>query len=73
MKNYYNTENYECIDVLEEVMSAEEFKGFLKGNIFKYLWRAGKKGKALEDCKKALEYMNMLVAKLDVEELLEEE
>lgn len=40
----------EAIDLCERL-------GFTRGNAIKYLWRAGKKGPALKDIKKALWYM----------------
>ena len=40
----------ECIDVVEHL-------GFRVGNVVKYLWRAGKKGSALEDARKAQWYL----------------
>ena len=39
----------------------EAYMGFLRGNILKYLARAGKKGDAVEDYKKAQVYMDELV------------
>lgn len=58
---HYNSDStYECIKVLENWMSPSEFKGFLRGNILKYLCRSEKKN-GLEDLKKAQWYMNKLV------------
>ena len=37
--SHYNTGNIECIDAIEESMSSVAFKGYLKGNCMKYLWR----------------------------------
>ena len=51
----------ECIDYLQDKLTAEEFNGFLKGNVLKYLSRAGKKDDELEDYKKAQWYMNKLI------------
>jgi hypothetical protein len=33
----------QCIDAIETSMSTEEFKGFLKGNVQKYVWRYSQK------------------------------
>lgn len=41
----------ECIDVTEHM-------GFTLGNAIKYLWRAGLKGSAVEDLKKAIWYID---------------
>jgi len=40
---HYTNGNLECIDAIEASMTSEEFRGFLKGNCMKYLWRAGTK------------------------------
>ena len=34
---HYNTGNIECIDAIEESMTPEGFKCYLKGNIQKYI------------------------------------
>jgi len=45
--------------VMEAVMTPEEFRGFLKGNIIKYSMRAGRK-EGSDDSGKALHYMYKL-------------
>lgn len=40
--------NIEVVDVIRAVLTDEEFKGWCKGNILKYLMRAGKKDKSKE-------------------------
>ena len=45
-------------DVMEAVLSRDEFIGFLKGNIIKYSMRAGKKDS--DDAGKARHYMMKL-------------
>jgi hypothetical protein len=57
---HYNTGNIECIDAIEESMSSIAFKGYLKGNCMKYLWRYDYKGKQVEDLKKAGWYLQKL-------------
>ena len=42
-------------------MTPESFKGYLKGNTMKYLWRYERKGKGKEDFKKAQWYLNKLI------------
>jgi hypothetical protein len=53
---------YEVIKVLEAWLTQDEFRGFLKGNIHKYLARAGKKSKASahQDAAKAAWYSKYL-------------
>ena len=57
---HYNTGNIECIEAIEESMSSVAFKGYLKGNCMKYLWRYDYKGKSVEDLQKAGWYLNKL-------------
>mgnify|MGYP002625833719 CR=1 FL=1 len=58
--SHYNQGSVECIDALEASMSPAEFKGFLKGNAMKYLWRAGLKGDFVQDIEKASWYLAKL-------------
>lgn len=50
---HYTVGGIECIDGLKAALTPEEFRGFLKGNAMKYLWRSNFKGAALEDVQKA--------------------
>jgi hypothetical protein len=50
----------ECITVTEHM-------GFCVGNAVKYLWRAGLKGSAIEDLKKARWYIDREIARLEGE------
>ena len=59
---HYNTGNIECIEAIEESMSSHAFKGYLKGNCMKYLWRYDYKGKQVEDLQKAGWYLQKLTA-----------
>ena len=59
---HYNSGNIECIDAIEESMSSHAFKGYLKGNCMKYLWRYDYKGKQVEDLQKAGWYLRKLTA-----------
>ena len=58
---HYNTGNIECIEAIEESMSSVAFKGYLKGNCMKYLWRYDYKGKQVEDLQKAQWYLAKLL------------
>jgi hypothetical protein len=51
----------EPIDAMAVWMTREELTGFYLGNIIKYLARAGKKGAAIDDYKKALDYLERLI------------
>ena len=58
---HYNTGSIECIDAIKESMTNSQFRGYLKGNCMKYLWRYDYKGKAKEDLEKAGWYLNKLI------------
>ena len=60
--SHYNTGNIECIDAIEESMSSVAFKGYLKGNCMKYLWRYDYKGKQVQDLEKAGWYLDKLTS-----------
>ena len=64
---HYNTGNIECIDAIEESMSSVAFKGYLKGNCMKYLWRYDYKGKQVEDLQKAQWYLAKLLQQVVLE------
>ena len=60
--SHYNTGEIECIDAIKESMPSVAFKGYLKGNCMKYLWRYDYKGKQVEDLQKAGWYLQKLTA-----------
>jgi hypothetical protein len=51
---------YEVIKVLKAWLSPDEFRGFCKGNIHKYLARANLKGSSDQDAAKASWYARCL-------------
>lgn len=55
---HYKVGGIETIDFLEAKLTPEEFRGYLRGNILKYLSRAGSKGNYEEDMLKARWYLN---------------
>ena len=57
---HYTNSAIQPIDVIRKVLTPEELRGFLKGNIIKYRLRAGKKGPALQDIGKAEQYEDWL-------------
>ena len=44
-------------------MDEEEFRGYLKGNTLKYMWRYKYKDSPVEDLEKAQYYLNLLIVK----------
>ena len=57
----------ECIDAIEASMSAEAFKGSLKANVIKYVWRYETKG-GVESLQKAQWYLNRLIVTIEAKE-----
>ena len=47
----------ETIDYIRAKLGPDEYRGYLKGSVIKYLSRAGHKGNALEDFEKADWYL----------------
>lgn len=58
--SHYNNGTIECVDAIESALTPEEFRGWLKGSIIKYIWRLNHKSVPLQDCQKALWYGNKL-------------
>lgn len=56
-QHYGGDSAFETIKVLEAWQTPEAFLGALRFNAIKYLSRAGKKGAAITDLKKALWYL----------------
>ena len=59
--HYGGDTTYECIKVLKAWMSADEYRGFLRGNAIKYLCRTGKKDETVQELKKSAWYINKLI------------
>ena len=65
--SHYAQGGIESIEAIQASMSSEAFKGFLKGNCQKYLWRyEHKNGK--EDLLKCQWYLNKLIETIETEE-----
>jgi hypothetical protein len=64
---HYASGTVECIDAMKASMSSAAFKGFLKGNIQKYVWRYEVKG-GVESLQKAQWYLNRLIVTIEAEE-----
>jgi len=59
---HYKTGGIEAIEGIEASMGPEAYAGYLKGNIMKYMWRYERKGKPIEDLKKARWYLDRLIS-----------
>ncbi len=66
---HYQKGGVECIEAIEASMSKEAFKGFLKGNCIKYIYRYENKNGA-EDLRKAEWYLLRLIALREDEETM---
>ena len=55
---HYLAGGIETIDIIKSKMSKSEYIGFLKGNVIKYITRAGHKDDTREDLKKARWYLD---------------
>lgn len=58
---HYNQGSLETIDMLKGTLTKEQYTGFLKGNVLKYVSRTEYKGKTLEDYNKAKWYLDKLI------------
>ena len=54
--DHYKVGGIETIEFIEAKLSPEEFAGYCKGNMLKYITRAGHKDDAGQDMRKALWY-----------------
>lgn len=59
---HYTQGNVECIEAIQAALSPEEYVGFLRGQIIKYVWRLNQKDDPLENAQKARFYLNKLIA-----------
>jgi hypothetical protein len=57
---HYKVGGIETIDFIRAKLTPDEFRGYLKGNVLKYLTRAGHKGNANEDIDKMVWYASRL-------------
>lgn len=69
---HYQKGGVQCIEAIEASMSKEAFKGFLKGNCIKYIYRYENKNGA-EDLRKAEWYLLRLIALREDEETMAKE
>ena len=58
---YYNKNGLSPLKAYQQgLLSYEEYIGFIKGNIIKYVVRCDKKGQGLSDLDKAMDYLELL-------------
>jgi len=59
--SHYTDGKIECIEAIEAQLTPEEYRGYLKGCIAKYIWREKHKG-GIESLQKAQWYLTRLIA-----------
>ena len=64
-RSHYLKGRKETIDVIQDGMTDDEYHGYLKGNVLKYVSRYKFKGEPLEDLKKAQWYLNRLIKEVE--------
>ena len=62
--DHYKSGDVECIDAIKASLDKQQFKGYLKASIIKYLWRYEKKN-GLEDLQKANWFLQRLIKEED--------
>lgn len=65
---HYKVGGYEAKDIIKAKLTPEEWRGFLKGNVLKYMMRANYKGQHNDDCGKAHWYATELTYAIQDEE-----
>jgi hypothetical protein len=62
--DHYRQGSIECIDAIEAALTPEEFRGYCKGNVLKYVWREQHKG-GIESLRKAAWYLSRLLGTIE--------
>ena len=62
--NHYASKAVQPWDAMQAWMSREEFTGYLRGNVIKYMARCNDKG-GIEDVRKARHYIDKLIEVLE--------
>lgn len=61
---HYQLGDKQPIEIMQEVMTTEEFFGYLRGNVIKYSLRMGHKDSKAKDAQKAAQYSKWLAQAL---------
>ncbi len=61
--NHYTSGNIEVIEYLKDKLSPEQFQGFCRGNVLKYVSRYDLKD-GIQDLEKAAVYLKWLIASM---------
>lgn len=63
---HYTSGKIEVIKIIEDQLTYEEYRGYIKGQVIKYITRERYKN-GLEDLKKARWYLDRLIKKMENE------
>jgi hypothetical protein len=63
---HYTSGGIECIEAIEAQLTLEGYRGYLRGNCAKYLWRCDNKGHTKQDLEKCGWYLKRLLLTFDV-------
>lgn len=63
---HYTSGKIEVIKIIEDQLTPEEYRGYIKGQVIKYITRERYKN-GLEDLKKARWYLDRLIKKMENE------
>lgn len=62
--SHYTAGKYEVIDVIRDACRGDQYEGYLRGNVIKYIMRYDKKNGA-EDLRKARWYLDELISTIE--------
>jgi hypothetical protein len=63
--HYTRDEAIECIDAIQASMRVDQYEGFLRGQVMRYIWRFKLKGHPTQDLRKAQWYLARLIELLE--------
>ena len=58
---HYNFGKYETIDIIVDTLGEYDAINYCHGNVLKYVIRSQHKGKPIQDCEKAVWYLNKMI------------
>ena len=61
---HYNKGSIECIEAIEASSTKEEYEGYLRNNVLKYVWRFRYKDN-IKDLRKARWYLDKLIGSVE--------
>jgi|TARA_Y100000114_G_C11526734_1_gene216053 hypothetical protein len=62
---HYTQGQIECKEAIKSALGREQYEGFLRGNILKYIWRGPYKNENLEDYRKAKFWLDELIKEIE--------